>query len=78
MRLFIAIFFPFFSFFAIGRPFAALICFVLQVTLIGWLPATLWAVFAVGQWRTDRKIREALANINDASQEAVKPRVNRI
>ena len=73
MHLFIAIFFPFFSFFAIGRPFSAIVCFALQVTLIGWAPAALWAVYSVSQWRTDRKIRAVLANANKQATQAVKP-----
>ena len=44
MRLIIAIFLPFLVFFTIGRPFSGIICLILQVTLIGWLPAALWAV----------------------------------
>lgn len=61
MRLIIAILLPFLVFFTIGRPIAGIICLILQVTLIGWLPAAIWAVYALGQYKTDRKIREALA-----------------
>ena len=61
MRLIIAILLPFLVFFTIGRPIAGIICLILQVTLIGWLPAAIWAVYALGQYNTDRKIREALA-----------------
>ena len=60
MRLFIAIFLPWLTFFLIGRPIAGLICLILQITLIGWLPATIWAVHALGQYKTDRKIERAL------------------
>jgi uncharacterized membrane protein YqaE (UPF0057 family) len=56
MRLIIAIFLPFLLFFTIGRPFAGLICLVLQLTLIGWIPAAIWAAYALSQWNTDRKI----------------------
>jgi uncharacterized membrane protein YqaE (UPF0057 family) len=59
MRLLFAIFLPCVAFILIGRPFAALICFFLQITFWGWLPAALWAVFSVGQYKTDQKI-EAL------------------
>ena len=62
MRLIIAILLPFLAFFTIGRPIAGIICLILQVTLIGWLPAAIWAVYALGQYNTDKKIREALAN----------------
>jgi uncharacterized membrane protein YqaE (UPF0057 family) len=59
MRLIIAIFLPFLLFFTIGRPFAGLVCLVLQLTLIGWIPAAIWAAYALSQWNTDRKIRAA-------------------
>ena len=62
MRLIIAILLPFLVFFTIGRPIAGIICLILQVTLIGWLPAAIWAVYVLGQYNTDRKIREALAD----------------
>jgi uncharacterized membrane protein YqaE (UPF0057 family) len=60
MRLLIAIFLPWLSFFFIGRPFAGVVCLLLQLTLIGWIPAALWAVYALSQWRTDQKIQAAL------------------
>ena len=60
MRLLIALVFPWLTFFTIGRPFAGIICLILQITLIGWLPATIWAVYALSQYKTDQKIKEAL------------------
>ncbi|WP_298101535.1 YqaE/Pmp3 family membrane protein [Shinella sp.] len=62
MRLIIAILLPFLVFFTIGRPIAGIICLILQVTLIGWLPAAIWAVYALSQYNTDKKISEALGN----------------
>lgn len=61
MRIFLAIFLPFAAFFTIGRPVAGVICLLLQITLIGWLPAAIWAVFALGQYKTDKKIEKAVA-----------------
>jgi uncharacterized membrane protein YqaE (UPF0057 family) len=60
MRLLIALILPWLTFFTIGRPFAGLICLILQVTLIGWLPAAIWAVYALSQYNTDRKIADAM------------------
>lgn len=60
MRLLLAIFLPFLVFFTIGRPFAGIICLILQITLIGWLPAALWAVYALSQYETDKKIKQAM------------------
>jgi uncharacterized membrane protein YqaE (UPF0057 family) len=59
MRLLLAIFLPFAAFFTIGRPFAGLICLVLQITLIGWIPAAIWATYALSQYKTDQKIKAA-------------------
>ncbi|KZL17928.1 Proteolipid membrane potential modulator [Pseudovibrio axinellae] len=57
MRLIIAILLPFVVFFTINRPFQGIFCLLLQLTLIGWLPAAIWAVYALGQYRTDEKIK---------------------
>jgi uncharacterized membrane protein YqaE (UPF0057 family) len=61
MRLLLALFLPFTVFFTIGRPIAGFVCLVLQLTLIGWIPATIWAVYALGQYKTDKKIEKAFA-----------------
>lgn len=60
MRLLLAIVLPFFVFFTIGRPIAGVVCLILQITLIGWLPAAIWAVYALSQYKTDQKIEKAL------------------
>ena len=60
MRLLIAFILPWLTFFTIGRPVAGIVCLILQCTLIGWIPATIWAVYALSQYTTDRKIEKAL------------------
>ena len=64
MRLLIALIFPWLTFFTIGRPIAGVICLILQITLIGWLPATIWAVYALSQYKTDQKIERASGQRN--------------
>lgn len=59
MRLIIAILLPWLLFFTVGRPLAGFICLILQITLIGWIPAALWAVYTLSQYNTDKKIEEA-------------------
>lgn len=61
MRLLLAIFLPWLQFFTIGRPIAGIFCLILQITLIGWIPAAIWSVYALGQYNTDKKIEKALA-----------------
>ena len=60
MRLLIALIFPWLTFFTIGRPVAGIICLILQITILGWIPATIWAVYALSQYKTDQKIEKVL------------------
>ena len=67
MRLVIAILLPFLLFFTIGRPIAGIICLILQITLIGWLPAAIWATYALSQYNTDKKIAAATGGGPDSA-----------
>lgn len=58
MRLILAIFLPFLVFFTMGRPFTGVVCLILQVTIIGWVPAALWAVYSLSQYNTDKKLKD--------------------
>ncbi|WP_322060857.1 YqaE/Pmp3 family membrane protein [Paraburkholderia sp. J63] len=64
MRLLIALVLPWLLFFTIGRPISGIICLVLQITLIGWIPAAIWAVYSLSQYQTDRKIDDAFGRRN--------------
>lgn len=57
MRLLLAIFLPFVVFFTIKRPLSGIICAILQLTIIGWIPAALWAIYALNDYNTDKKIK---------------------
>lgn len=63
MRLILAIFLPWLQFFTIGKPIAGVICLILQITLIGWIPASIWSVYSLSQYKTDKKIKNAMTNI---------------
>ena len=58
MRLLIALLLPPVGFFTIRRPFQGIFCLILQLTVIGWPVAAIWAVYALSQYKTDRKIEE--------------------
>ena len=47
MRYVIALLLPWLSFFTMGMPLCGLLCLLLQVSLIGWLPAVIWAFYAI-------------------------------
>ena len=60
MRLILALLLPWLQFLTIGKPISGIICLLLQLTLIGWIPAAIWSVYALSQYKTDQKIRRAL------------------
>ncbi|MDQ7834627.1 MAG: YqaE/Pmp3 family membrane protein [Humidesulfovibrio sp.] len=49
MRLLLAILNPWFAFAGLDRFGTALACLLLQLTLVGWIPAAAWAFYAVRQ-----------------------------
>jgi uncharacterized membrane protein YqaE (UPF0057 family) len=50
IRILLAIFVPWLTFFTVGRPISGVICLLLQLSVIGWIPATVWALLAVGKF----------------------------
>lgn len=60
MRFVIALFLPFHIFITIDRPVAGVLCLLLQFTLVGWLPAALWALFSTGAYESERHLERAV------------------
>lgn len=56
----IAVLFPWLSFFLRGKIFSGILCLILQITLIGWLPAAIWAVAS----RLDAKNKQRIENLD--------------
>lgn len=57
----IALILPWLSFLLRGKFFAGVVCLILQLTLIGWLPAAIWAVVAYNNAKADKRA-EQIAN----------------
>jgi len=51
MRYLVALFFPWISFFTMGKVGQGFLCLLLQCTLVGWLPATIWAFVTIGSYK---------------------------
>ncbi len=51
----IAILLPWLSFMLRGRILTGLLCLILQITLIGWIPAAIWAVVSLNNARADQR-----------------------
>ena len=68
MRYLIALFLPWLAFFTMGKFLSGIICLVLQLTVIGWLPAAIWAFFAISDYhadqRTDKIVRASRSTID--------------
>jgi TM2 domain-containing membrane protein YozV len=48
-------FFSFRIFFLRGRIVTSIICLILQITLIGWIPAAIWAVISLENSRAEKR-----------------------
>jgi len=63
----IAIIFPWVSFFLRGKIFSGIICLILQVTLVGWLHASIWAIISLQNKRADRRTEKMIEAMNSKS-----------
>jgi TM2 domain-containing membrane protein YozV len=70
VRYVLAFFFPWLSFFTIGKIGRGFLCLLLQLTIIGWLPAVIWAVVSVGGYNADKRT-DRLVNAITQSARAV-------
>ncbi len=62
----LAILLPWLSFFVRGKILAGILCIILQITLIGWLPAAIWAVVARNNAMHDMKLKQMEERIIDS------------
>ncbi|MCI0920018.1 YqaE/Pmp3 family membrane protein [Sphingobacterium rhinopitheci] len=59
----IAVLFPWLSFFLRGKIIRGFLCLILQITLIGWLPAAIWAVASQLDARNKKRIKDLQYNV---------------
>ena len=62
--LLVAVLLPWLSFFMRGKVLSGLLCLILQLTIIGWLPAALWAVSS----RVDGKNKQRIKRLEKKIQ----------
>jgi TM2 domain-containing membrane protein YozV len=60
----IAILLPWLSFFLRGKIFTGIICLILQITILGWIPAAIWAVVSLNNARADKRTDRIVRAIN--------------
>ncbi|MES2005070.1 MAG: YqaE/Pmp3 family membrane protein [Bacteroidota bacterium] len=64
----LAILLPSVSFFFRGKIISAILCLLLQLTLIGWLPAAIWAVMSLSDARAEKRNRRLIKAIKTSRQ----------
>ena len=65
----VAILIPWLSFFLRGKIVSGIICLILQVTLIGWLPAAIWAVVSTIEGKNKKRVRKMEKRILEAQKD---------
>jgi uncharacterized membrane protein YqaE (UPF0057 family) len=63
----IAILLPWLSFFLRGKIFTGIICLILQITILGWIPAAVWAVVSLNNARADKRTEKIVRAIKQKS-----------
>jgi uncharacterized membrane protein YqaE (UPF0057 family) len=59
----LAILLPFMALLVRGKWVQALLCLLLQITVLGWVPAAIWAILVVNNDNSERRHREMLATL---------------
>ena len=68
MRYLLALFFPWAVFFTMGKIGQGILCLILQLTIIGWIPATIWAMVSVGSYNADKRTDRIVSAMTPTSQ----------
>lgn len=64
----IAILLPWLSFLLRGKILSGILCLVLQITIIGWLPAAIWAVVSLNNSRADSRNKALIKAIKSSGK----------
>lgn len=61
----LALLLPWLSFIVRGKILSGVVCLILQCTLIGWLPAALWALNSRSNAKTNKKLKQMENKLNN-------------
>jgi uncharacterized membrane protein YqaE (UPF0057 family) len=54
----LSILFPWLAFLVRGKLLAGVVCLFLQLTLLGWLPAAIWALVSHSNEKNEKRLKE--------------------
>lgn len=60
MRYVLAFFLPWLSLLLQGKIISGIICLILQITIIGWIPAFIWAATSLNRMYSDRRTNKII------------------
>lgn len=63
MRYILALVLPWLSLILQGKIGSGIICLILQITVIGWIPASIWAITALNRMYADRRTEKLVTAI---------------
>ena len=61
----LAILLPFLSFIFRGKILTGIICFFLQITILGWIPAAIWASLSLHNARAEKRNKKLIRAIRE-------------
>jgi uncharacterized membrane protein YqaE (UPF0057 family) len=61
----IAVLLPWLSFFLRGKILSGILCLILQMTILGWIPAAIWAVASRVDGKNEQRIRKMGRNMRN-------------
>jgi uncharacterized membrane protein YqaE (UPF0057 family) len=63
MRYLIAIVLPPLAILLCGKPFQAILALILQITILGWIPAAVWAILVVNSYQQDKRTNRIIKSM---------------
>jgi len=61
----LAILLPFLSFIVRGKIITGIICFILQITVLGWIPAAIWAALSLQNSRAEKRNEKLIRAVRE-------------
>jgi len=61
----LAILLPFLSFIVRGKIITGIICFILQITILGWIPAAIWAALSLQNSRAEKSNEKLIRAVRE-------------
>ena len=61
----LAILLPFLSFIVRGKIITGIICFILQITILGWVPAAIWAALSLQNSRAEKRNEKLIRAVRE-------------